>query len=64
VARGAVSQLAGSTGEKKRARGKHRSDILTGTSQRNILKDVNGKKIEEKDSFYERRTSDRNLSYK
>jgi len=39
VASGAVSQLVRPTGEKKRARGKHRSDILIGTPQKKILKE-------------------------
>jgi hypothetical protein len=51
VTSGAVAQLVRPTGEKKRSRGKHRSDILIGTPQKQILKDRNGKKIEEETMF-------------
>jgi hypothetical protein len=64
VASGAVSQLVRPAGEKKRASGKHRSDILIGTPQKKIFKNRNGKKIEEKECFYKRRTSDRNSGNK
>jgi hypothetical protein len=64
VARGAVFQLVRPTGENKRPRGKHRSEIFIGTPQKKILKDRNEKKIEEKECFYKMRTFDRNSGNK
>jgi hypothetical protein len=61
VASGAVSEAYR---RKETSTKQLRSDILIGTPQKKILRDRNGKKVEENECFYKRRTSDRNSGNK